>query len=216
MRVYLAGKYRQRAFFQYVADTLEACGHQVVSQWIYETVAKSKEELIGTGHGMEFAEQDLVNIDCAEMLVLDTTLLQQEETMGGMYVEFGYALGQGKVLVVVGPPTNLFTRLIDVRHFRDWHAFMEWISGISGRENLAEAESAGRGVSDPGPAVGIREGTLRPQVPPPPGGLRAGVSLDAPHPEIRSVEHHKPSLGQLEPRVYQPYLPPWWGPHSAN
>jgi nucleoside 2-deoxyribosyltransferase len=216
MRVYLAGKYRQREFFQRIADQLEWCGIQVVSQWIYETVAKSKEELIGTGHGMDFAERDLVNIDCADMLVLDTWLLQQEETQGGMYVEFGYALAQGKRLVVIGPPTNVFTRLADVRRFHDWTSFMEWMYGISGRENPPAAEGPGSRVGDLEPPVGIREGVVSPEIPQTPGGIGTCLPDDAPDPEIRQVEHQKPSPSQLEPRVHQSWLPFGWGPHSQN
>ena len=49
---------------------------------------------------------------------------------GGRHVEFGYGLGLGKKMIVVGPRENVFHTLPQIEHYEDWpHLVMALSAG---------------------------------------------------------------------------------------
>jgi hypothetical protein len=113
-KFYLAGRYGRR---EEIADYAAQLGN-VVSEWLYgdkDTYAES-------------AARDLSNLDRATTLVVFTELPVEYANAGGLggcHVEFGYALGQGKRVVVIGPRCPIFHYLSVVEHYDTWEEFMD-------------------------------------------------------------------------------------------
>ena len=94
--VYLVARYEWQAQMREVADKLAAAEIQVTSRWI--------RGLCDEMSGPEAAELDLEDIDRADCLVL----FSDPEGGAGRHIEFGYALGKGKRLFIVGQPESVF------------------------------------------------------------------------------------------------------------
>lgn len=107
MRFYIAARYGRKAEAKALAVRLIKLGHEVTSTW----VDQAEDEMLyteGPQAAGNFARKDYAEIDAADGLVA----LSEDETntwgRGGRHVEFGYAAGRGKRLIVVGPKENLF------------------------------------------------------------------------------------------------------------
>jgi nucleoside 2-deoxyribosyltransferase len=113
--IYLAAPWSFRHRARVVASLLRAEGHTITSHWHdIEADTKDPETL-----QME-AMHDLSDIDEADILVLLNT-----ETSEGKAVEFGYALAQGLLLMVVGERSNVFHYLPEVVVVPDLPAAIE-------------------------------------------------------------------------------------------
>ena len=100
MKIYVAGRYRQLAELAEEAKKFTEAGHEVTSSWL-----QNAEE------GMSFediAVLDLQDVDIADALCLYTEPYGTAVPGGGRHVEFGYALGKGKKMFIVGPLENVF------------------------------------------------------------------------------------------------------------
>jgi len=126
MKIYLAAPYAARDFLkERDLPFWESEGHEVTCGWVKGTrpigadtlgasVASSEDEV------RQHSLMDLADIDRAEALVLYTARYIVEQTgldpvahnlnSGGRHVEVGYALGQDKPVVVIGPLENIFQR----------------------------------------------------------------------------------------------------------
>lgn len=133
MKVYVASKFENRERVRVVMAALRAAGHVVVGDWTNHTV----EGLTGAdkiGKLIDFAHVDLAAVRDADALVL--LPVPADRTRSGAHlVEFGYALGRGKLIIVIGgrpgAPTEhpIFFFLPEVHHFDsipDALAFMDW------------------------------------------------------------------------------------------
>jgi nucleoside 2-deoxyribosyltransferase len=69
------------------------------------------------------AQVDLEQIDAADMVLVYTKGC--EMTPGGMHFETGYAYARGKQIVLIGPPTNVFHTLPNIRRFPSSPEFFE-------------------------------------------------------------------------------------------
>jgi len=104
-----------------VADELRGKGIQVTSTWMEEPHAPNTQmsevapELI-----TEYAYRNLLELSQANLMVFFSVDPTVATLRGGHHVEFGYALGIRKPIVVVGPKENIFHNLSDVRHFETW------------------------------------------------------------------------------------------------
>jgi nucleoside 2-deoxyribosyltransferase len=117
MKVYLAARYSQKGDMQCVAALLEARGIEVTSTWLKEHWSPgitmdqiTEEELV------DIAALDLADIDRADGVILFSLDPLIAGVRGGRHVEFGYALGKDKPIVVVGPKENIFHYLPRVKH----------------------------------------------------------------------------------------------------
>lgn len=131
MHIYLAGRYRDQAFLRQVRRSLNEMGHKVTSRWLdaVEPEDRPDDPDWANGYAVECAFRDMSDIEASDAFVLFAG--GGGSTRGGMYVEFGFAYAKPGVLypVVVGPRSNVFTYLPDVKHFDSWDAFFDWAEG---------------------------------------------------------------------------------------
>jgi nucleoside 2-deoxyribosyltransferase len=102
--VYIAAPYPAREAAIDLMATLDAAGFEVTSSWLVE------DDMLTD----EFARKDLDDIDRADALVAMNPPEWAERGTGGRHVEFGYALAQGKPIVLVGARSNIFHHLMTV------------------------------------------------------------------------------------------------------
>jgi nucleoside 2-deoxyribosyltransferase len=110
---YLAGAFHRRTEFRSYAADLIAAGHTVTSTWLAE---ESEIE----AHAAANAKRDLADLDRASAIICFTTPPRSTNSRGGRHTEFGYALGQGKAVILVGPRENIFYALPGISVFDDW------------------------------------------------------------------------------------------------
>lgn len=128
-KVYIAAQYRQKADIDQKKKELEGLGFTVTSTWTEEKDSpnvslKEVEDRIL----LDYAERDVREIKAADLLVLFTVDPDEMTRRGGRHVEFGYAMGQGKQVAIVGPRENIFHHLPEVPRFASWPQFVEELS----------------------------------------------------------------------------------------
>lgn len=123
MKVYLAARFRDKPKLLEYRDDLIFHGIEVTSRWLiadHEWVGQNDDEM-PREVGARFAREDIEDIDAADVVVCFT---QEPRVMGnsrgGRHVEFGYALGTGKHIMVVGPLENVFYCLPHVFQHDEW------------------------------------------------------------------------------------------------
>ena len=108
MKIYVAALYSTKDTEATLAKrVIEGAGHECTSQWI-----------TGGEDGRsrsEAAIMDLNDVWRADALILLTLPLGTLYKGGGRCVEFGYALGLGKKVAVVGDYENIFCHLPSVK-----------------------------------------------------------------------------------------------------
>lgn len=129
---YLAARFSRYDEMQGVRDVLRGLGHTVTSRWIdqhggdqLESAAQAvlNSDPASVAH---FGLHDLEDIDAADVVVSFTST--DGGGKGGRHVEFGYALGAGKPVVIVGPRENIFHTLPQVEHHADWP---RWVMALT-------------------------------------------------------------------------------------
>jgi len=102
VNIYLAGSYSARKKLADIAMKITQRGHDMHVPAIWLTGKHDDAAPV------ECATADLQDIKNADMLVLFT---EYPGSRGGMYVELGIALAHRIPVIIVGPYTNVFTRL---------------------------------------------------------------------------------------------------------
>jgi len=138
VKIYLAARYSRRLELCTYREELRAAGHQVTSRWLNGghqidneglAIGDEGEAAVGRGEAIAavFAEQDLEDIDAADLLIAFTEQPRESggRNRGGRHVELGYAIaadrwGAGLGVWVVGPRENVFCWLPEVRQFDAW------------------------------------------------------------------------------------------------
>ena len=123
MKVYLAGPYQYKEAISKCAAQLREVGIGVTSSWLEEPHEPETQlhELTDAMHEM-YATRDLNDIEDADIFVLfavpaDSTPIPR----AGRHVEFGYALGEGMPIYVVGKEhENIFHYLSEIVHIETW------------------------------------------------------------------------------------------------
>jgi nucleoside 2-deoxyribosyltransferase len=130
VKLYLAAQFSWKERIAECKKTLEAQGHTITSTWTEENANPncSLKDYEGNYHA-EMANRDLLEIEAADGIVLFSVDPDEYTRRGGRHVEFGYALGLGKEIHVVGPKENIFHHLPKVKQFDDWGYFLEYIYG---------------------------------------------------------------------------------------
>lgn len=122
MRIYLASRWQNRLVLHEQRERLQAYGHEVTSRWLDEEA-----DILPA----EAAQQDLEDIESADALVLWPDLsLPVTRLYGGMFVEFGYALAQGKHLIIVGDHPCIFLKLPNVTRLKDWYDLYNMVAPV--------------------------------------------------------------------------------------
>jgi nucleoside 2-deoxyribosyltransferase len=100
--IYLAGRFSRRDEFNGYAVRLRSWGFTVDARWLVEDHEWYGEQDAGAREAARrFALDDLEDVTRADIVLVFT----------GRHVEYGIALGQGKDIVVVGEPENVFHNL---------------------------------------------------------------------------------------------------------
>lgn len=124
MKIYIAGRYALLAQLAEEAKLFKAAGHEVTSSWL-----DNAEE------GMSFddiASADLKDVEDADILVLYTEPYGTPVSGGGRHVEFGYAMGFGKSVYIIGARENVFHWHPDVKQFPRAEYLIRYLSKFGG------------------------------------------------------------------------------------
>jgi nucleoside 2-deoxyribosyltransferase len=122
MKVYLAARFSRLPELRGCERDLAEDGIEVTSRWLrggHEWVGTPDDE-IPVDELRRFAEEDLADIDAADLVVCFTEPPRSGPARGGRHVEYGYALATGKHVVVVGYRENVFYCLPGVGFAADW------------------------------------------------------------------------------------------------
>lgn len=108
--VYVAGRFGRQGELSGYADDLEDHGLVCTSRWLRgdHGWTTNEAEDFTSPQLRQFAQEDLEDIDDADVLVVFTEDASAGYLSGGRHVEYGYALAKGKRLVIVGGPENVF------------------------------------------------------------------------------------------------------------
>jgi len=128
MKIYLAARFSRRHECHALGKKLEAMGHEIVSRW----TLPGNDHVMPVGISAQaadkererFATEDLEDVDAADAVVSLMEPEARNNTRGGRHVEFGYALGKGKRLYVIGCRETVFHHLPQVEHYEDEGAFL--------------------------------------------------------------------------------------------
>ncbi len=123
MKVYLAARFSKRPIVEAWGKALEHHGFEIVSRWSQrDSDHKLVDGLSPQAEDSErqrFAIEDIEDIDKAHICL---SLMEEprNNSRGGRHIEFGYALGKGLDLWIVGPRETVFHHLPQVHCFDDW------------------------------------------------------------------------------------------------
>lgn len=126
--VYLAARFSRRAELQGYVPLFERAGFEVTSRWIttkqhVDTLGISQEEYdadphadrvneMSEAHQRDVAEMDLEDVARAQAFVAFTEPpAGPAGSRGGRHVEYGYALGLNKTIIICGPREAFFYML---------------------------------------------------------------------------------------------------------
>lgn len=103
MICYLGGNFRWRSVIQHIATKLRTHGHTVVSRWLI-----GHEDISSTVIQAQYAAEDFADILQCDTVVIFQFPCDAPEPSTGRHIEFGYALGHGIPVILVGLPTSVF------------------------------------------------------------------------------------------------------------
>lgn len=125
MNIYIAGRYSRRDEFRQVRDKLIKRGHTVTSRWLDEN------EPLNSQMGQHSSEWYVATqcVDLTDVELADAILFFAEDPLvgtprGGRHVEFGFALGLGQRIHVIGPKENVFHYNPMVTHYSSLEDFL--------------------------------------------------------------------------------------------
>lgn len=118
MNIYVASQYARRDEMRQVRSKLISRGHSVTSRWLDEN------EPLNAQMGQQTTEwyRQTAFVDLYDIQAADVVLFFSEDPLvgiprGGRHVEFGYALGRGMRVDVIGPKENIFHYVGKVTHY---------------------------------------------------------------------------------------------------
>jgi hypothetical protein len=100
MKIYIAGRYNLLNELKLESQKYIDAGHSITSRWLDNQEEGKSWDAV--------ADMDIQDVHSADACVLYTEPYGTPVSGGGRHVEFGYALGAGKIVVVVGPHENIF------------------------------------------------------------------------------------------------------------
>lgn len=122
---YIAGRYSRRDEFRIVRNKLVQRGLHVTSAWLDEN------EPLNSNMGEQTTEwyRQTQGVDLYDIWKAHAVLFFSEDPLvgvprGGRHVEFGYALGLGRPIFVIGPKENVFHFNPLVKHFESLEDFL--------------------------------------------------------------------------------------------
>lgn len=126
MRVYLAARYSRKNEIKALIPVFGSHGISVGSRWLHETSPPDTTlDKVTPEFCQETASTDLEDIEMCDALVFFAENPLVGTPRGGRHVEFGFALGIGKRIVVIGEKENIFHYLPGVVHYPDLKTFLD-------------------------------------------------------------------------------------------
>lgn len=128
MHIYLAARYSRIAELNRYAAILREFGYTITSRWLEGSHQISDDGLSAEADREtreRFAKEDLHDLKRADLVISFTEPPRSSNSRGGRHVEFGFALGTGKQLIVIGPRENVFHCLPECHIFKDFDEMME-------------------------------------------------------------------------------------------
>jgi len=111
MKFYLAASFKRRDELNREARYLQQNGHQVTSRWHsqeHEADVTNDWELSPEGPALQFATNDLADIDEADAVLMFSSRERPAKGRGGRHAEFGYCLGTQKPVYIIGRREHAF------------------------------------------------------------------------------------------------------------
>jgi hypothetical protein len=136
LKYYLSARYSRRQELRCYAAELRKHRQYVTSSWLEEApelAALATIKKFDKVHPLmrQIAEKDLEDIDESDTLIFFSEPSFPGHPRGSRHVEFGYALGQRKDIITIGPLENPFHHLYGIRNYPDWKSFMEAEFGVN-------------------------------------------------------------------------------------
>ena len=136
MTVYIASRFERKHEMKALVSLFAEHNIQVESRWLDEDISpQSQLSDLTPLYCRSKAEIDLEDIDSADTLVFFSDAIPTT-VRGGKHVEFGYALGTCRRIVVIGPHENIFHYLPHVIQYNSVEDFLD----AEGIENASVAE----------------------------------------------------------------------------
>ena len=126
MKIYIAARYDRKAEVAAITARLASVGHLVTSTWHLEP-HPANIQITDLAHDdlRLYAARNLQEIRISDVLLFLAEPLDGMAKRGGRHVEFGYALGLGKSIAVIGPLENIFHHLVGVYRHVDLASFIK-------------------------------------------------------------------------------------------
>ena len=126
MTAYIAARFSRKPEMQALASLFEDHNIQVRARWLDEHVSPDATLYdVTPEYHTEVATHDLEDIDAADTLIFFAEDPLVGFPRGGRHTEFGYALGKGKRVVVIGSPENTFHFLPGIINYATVDDFLE-------------------------------------------------------------------------------------------
>jgi uncharacterized protein YuzB (UPF0349 family) len=122
-RIYIAAKFSKLEEMRENANQLARMGHVCTSSWLKEDPSND----VLDDNDVKWkgvAETDLYDLVNSEAIMIFTEDAEHEFKRGGKMVEFGFALGYGLRLIVIGPRQNIFMYLDEVEVYETLEQFL--------------------------------------------------------------------------------------------
>ena len=130
MKVYIAARFSNRPEANRLAQILKLHGCEIVSRWVLprsdHVVPTGMSEQAADDERRRFAMEDIEDLESCEWCI---SLMEppRGNGRGGRHIEFGYALGLGKKMTIIGPRETVFHHLDCVQQFDTVDDFYEEI-----------------------------------------------------------------------------------------
>lgn len=142
MIVYLAARYSRREEMCGYRSGLQRAGIEVSGRWLDgahqigndgKPIGEEGEAAVELGESIaaHFAEEDIADLNAAQVVVCFTEMPRVSNSRGGRHFEMGFAYAAGKRVIVVGPRENVFCWLPDVVHFDWWDQAFGYMLGLA-------------------------------------------------------------------------------------
>lgn len=133
MKFYFAGRFSRRPELREYREQLIARGDEVTSRWLDLDWTHSNQGMTpdyiaaNRDEANDAAAGDLEDIDDAEVFIAFNEGADLGDSRGGRFVEYGYALAQNKIIVIIGPFDNIFYALkLFSLTFDTWEDFLKF------------------------------------------------------------------------------------------
>lgn len=119
MKVYVASHYAEKELSKELRAQVIAAGHECTSKWLDETWEKDPED---HETRQKLALMDLENVLGSDVMLLRNPVESHRKGTGGRRVEFGFAVGIGMPILILGKTENIFDDLPRVTICEDMKA----------------------------------------------------------------------------------------------